>query len=61
MDAEFFHYADNFAIPKAGDYTLRATIEAPPLRRHGEAREDPPLAEGARVEFEHVRLEPEAE
>ncbi len=57
--AEFFHTAENFEIPEAGDYTLRATIEAPDLRRHGEETEEPPLAEGAEVEFERVRLEPE--
>jgi hypothetical protein len=39
--AEFFHYADNFSIPSRGEYTLRATIEPPPLRRHGEEREGP--------------------
>jgi len=57
--AEFFHNAENFEIPEAGEYTLRATIEAPDFRRHGEETEDPPLAEGAEVEFERVRLEPE--
>jgi hypothetical protein len=59
--AEFFHYADNFPIPRAGKYTLRATIEPPPFRRHGEEREGPALAEGANVEFKDVRLEPEQE
>ncbi len=57
--AEFFHYADNFSIPEAGDYRLRARIDPPDLRRHGEEQEDPALAEGAEVEFENVRLEPE--
>lgn len=55
--AEFFHYAENFSIPEAGDYTLRAEIEPPDLRRHGEEQEDPALADGAEVEFEKVRLE----
>jgi hypothetical protein len=59
--AEFFHYAENFAIPRAGDYTLRATLEPPPFRRHGEQEEEPPLAEGATVEFDGVRLKPESE
>lgn len=58
--AEFFHYADNFSIPEAGDYTLKATIEPPVLRRHGEEAEAPVLDEGAEVEFKQVRLEPEA-
>ncbi|MGH2985194.1 MAG: iron transporter, partial [Solirubrobacterales bacterium] len=57
--AEFFHYASNFSIPKAGDYTLRATIEPPPFPRHGEQAEEPALADGAEVEFDDVRLEPE--
>ncbi len=56
--AEFFHYADNFSIPEPGDYRLRATLEPPDLRRHGEEREAPALADGAEVEFENVRLEP---
>jgi hypothetical protein len=56
--AEFFHYAENFPIPAAGDYTLRATIEPPALARHGEEAEPPALAEGAEVDFRGVRLEP---
>lgn len=56
---EFFHYADNFSIPDAGEYRLRARIQPPDLRRHGEEREDPALADGAEVEFENVRLEPQ--
>jgi hypothetical protein len=59
--AEFFYYAENFSIAHAGEYTLRATIEPPPFRRHGEEQEDPPLAERATVEFDGVRLEPEPE
>jgi len=57
--AEFFHYAQNFSIREAGDYTLRATIEAPRFARHGEESEQPPLGEGAQVEFDDVRLDPE--
>lgn len=56
--AEFFHYADNFSLPAAGRYTLRATIEPPPIRRHGEEAEGPKLAEGATVEFRDVAIEP---
>ena len=56
--AEFFHYAENFSLPAADDYTLKATVGAPALRRHGEQSERPPLAEGAQVEFKGVRLEP---
>jgi Fe2+ transport protein len=54
--AEFFHYADNFAIPGDGAYTLRATLGAPDLRRHGEQAEAPALAEGATATFENVEL-----
>jgi Fe2+ transport protein len=57
--SEFLHYANNFAVPRAGEYTLRATIEPPEVRRHGEENEPPPMAEGAEVEFENVRLGPE--
>ncbi len=57
--AEFFHYADNFSIPEAGEYRLKATVGPPDLRRHGEEQEAPALAEGAETEFENVRLEPE--
>jgi Fe2+ transport protein len=56
---EFFHYANNFAVPQAGRYKLRATIEPPDLRRHGEKEHGPALAEGATVEFESVSLERE--
>jgi hypothetical protein len=54
--AEFFHYANNFSIPRDGTYTLRASIEPPAFRRHGEEAERPPLAEGAEVEFDGVEL-----
>ncbi len=57
--AEFFHYADNFSLPRAGIYTLRARVEPPELRRHGEESEGPPLSEGVEVEFDGVRIEPE--
>jgi len=59
--AEFFHYATNFRVPRDGDYTLRATIGPPDLRRHGEQADGPPLAEGATATFEGVRLEREAD
>jgi hypothetical protein len=54
--AEFFHYANNFSIPEDGAYTLRARIEPPTFRRHGEERDEAPLSEGAEVEFENVEL-----
>ena len=57
--AELFHYAANFAIPRAGRYTLKAEIAAPDFRRHGEERDAPPLANGANVEFDGVELKPE--
>jgi hypothetical protein len=55
--AEFFHYANNFSIPEAGAYTLRATLEVPAFLRHGEEADGPALAEGAVVEFPDVQLE----
>jgi Fe2+ transport protein len=57
--AEFFHYAENFSLPESGTYTLRATIGAPPFRRHGEEFDRPPLVEGVTVEFEDVEIETE--
>lgn len=57
--AEFFHYAENFALPGAGRYTLRATIGVPPFRRHGEESKGPRLAEAAAVEFKNVDIETE--
>jgi hypothetical protein len=57
--AEFFHYAENFVLPRSGRYTLRATIGAPPFRRHGEEAEGPPLVKGATVTFEDVEIETE--
>jgi hypothetical protein len=52
----FFHYANNFHVPDAGDYTLRATLGVPEFNRHGEPAEGPALAEGATVEFTGVAL-----
>ncbi|MGH3366456.1 MAG: iron transporter [Nocardioidaceae bacterium] len=56
--SEFFHYANNFVVPQPGSYTLRAEIDAPTFRRHGEAGQDPALDEGTTVSFDGVRLEP---
>jgi hypothetical protein len=55
--AEFFHYADNFRIPRDGEYTLRATVEPPSFRRHGDEDSGPALTESAQVEFENVMIE----
>jgi hypothetical protein len=54
--AEFFHYANNFAIPTPGRYTLRATLDAPKFPRHGESTDTPPLSTGVTVEFSDVEL-----
>lgn len=54
--AEFFHYANNFAIPAPGRYTLRAQLDAPTFPRHGEPGAQPPLATGVTVEFRDVEL-----
>lgn len=53
--AEFFHYANNFSIPTPGKYTLRAKLDAPTFKRHGEPAEEP-LASGVTVEFHDVEL-----
>jgi len=52
----FFHYANNFSIPEAGSYTVRATLGIPDFNRHGEAGQTPALVEGATVEFEGAEL-----
>jgi len=52
----FFHYANNFHVPKVGTYTLRATLGVPTFNRHGDQAEGPALAEGATVEFTDVEL-----
>ncbi|MDQ3886275.1 MAG: iron transporter [Actinomycetota bacterium] len=54
----FFHYANNFSVPAAGQYTLRATLKAPRFMRHGEQAQGPALADGAQVEFTDVKLNP---
>jgi len=56
--AEFFHYANNFAVPEAGSYTLRATLSPPTFPRHGEEDEKAALTDGATVTFQNVRLQP---
>ncbi|WP_153506228.1 hypothetical protein [Cumulibacter manganitolerans] len=55
----FFHYASNFSIAEPGTYTVRATLGVPAFNRHGEAAEQPPLSQGATVEFTNVHLGPE--
>lgn len=52
----FYHYANNFTVPEAGTYTLRATLGVPTFNRHGEESETPALAEGTTVEFTGVEL-----
>ncbi|WP_309125730.1 iron transporter [Kocuria sp.] len=58
--AEFFHYAHNFSVPEAGDYTLRASLQAPQFPHHGEHAHELTLLEPATVTFDNVRLEPAA-
>jgi hypothetical protein len=55
--SEFFHYANNFALPKSGEYTLRASIDAPTFNRHGEKSEGAPLAQGTTVTFDDVHID----
>lgn len=52
----FYHYANNFSVPEAGTYTLRATLGVPAFNRHGEESETPALAKGTTVEFTDVEL-----
>lgn len=52
----FYHYANNFTVPEAGTYTLRATLGVPTFNRHGEESETPALAKGTTVEFTDVEL-----
>lgn len=52
----FFHYADNFSIKEKGEYTIKATLEAPAFPWHGAEDEAPALADGAVVEFDGVEL-----
>ncbi|NBE51818.1 iron transporter [Streptomyces boluensis] len=54
--AEFFHYANNFSIPKGGKYTLRATLERPTFLRHGASGEKPALGERTTATFRDVEL-----
>ncbi|WP_128429917.1 iron transporter [Streptomyces cyaneus] len=58
--AEFFHYANNFSIPTAGTYTLRATLQPPTFLRHGASGEKPALSETVTATFAGVELKPES-
>ncbi|MGW8363281.1 iron transporter [Streptomyces wedmorensis] len=57
--ATFFHYANNFSIPKAGTYTLRATLQPPTFLRHGASDEKPSLSAPVTVTFPDVALKNE--
>lgn len=58
--AEFFHYANNFSIPEAGKYTLRATLQPPTFLRHGASGEKPALSETVTATFNDVTLKAES-
>lgn len=58
--AEFFHYANNFSIPTAGKYTLRATLQPPTFLRHGASGEKPALSETVTATFDNVALKAES-
>lgn len=58
--AEFFHYANNFSIPEAGKYTLRATLKRPTFLRHSASGEKPALSETATATFNDVELKDES-
>jgi hypothetical protein len=59
---EFYHYANNFSLPRSGAYTLRAEIAPPTFLRHetdeaqGRVFTDPVTAE-----FENVEIDTEEE
>jgi hypothetical protein len=56
--AEFYHYANNFQIPKNGTYTLRATLNPPTFHRHGdEDGEGKVFTSRAVVEFDDVQID----
>lgn len=58
--AEFFHYANNFSIPTAGKYTLRAVLQPPTFLRHGASGETPALSEPVTATFANVELKNES-
>lgn len=58
--AEFLHYANNFSLPESGTYTLRAELEPPEFRRHGDEKtgEGNVFTEPVTVGFENVEINP---
>ncbi|MFE5881559.1 hypothetical protein [Streptomyces hydrogenans] len=56
----FFHYAGGFSAPKAGTYTLRATLQPPTFLRHGASDEEPTLSKPVTVTFADVTLKAES-
>ncbi|MGA5895217.1 hypothetical protein [Streptomyces venetus] len=58
--AEFFHCANNFSVPTAGKYTLRATLQPPTFLRHGASGETPALSETVTATFAGGELKPES-
>ncbi|HET7481152.1 MAG TPA: iron transporter [Rubrobacteraceae bacterium] len=55
--SEFYHYANNFSLPKSGKYTLEAEISPPDFRRHGEENgEGKVFTEPVTVKFENVEI-----
>lgn len=60
--AEFYHYANNFSLPESGSYTLRAELEPPPFRRHGDEDGEGRVYENRAVAtFEEVEISTEGE
>lgn len=58
--AEFYHYANNFSLPRSGEYTLQAKIEPPTFLRHGsEDGEGKVYTDPVTVEFEGVEIDTE--
>lgn len=60
--SEFYHYANNFALPESGEYTLEAKIFPPDFERHGsKGGEGKVFTKPVTVEFENVEIDTEEE
>jgi hypothetical protein len=56
---EFYHYANNFSIPRSGTYTLRAELNPPRFNRHEVDGEGKVFTEPVTVSFENVKIDVE--
>ncbi|MFF8293236.1 hypothetical protein ACF068_29010 [Streptomyces sp. NPDC016309] len=58
--AEFFHNANDFSIPTAGKYALRATLQPSAFLWRGASGEKPAPSESVTATFANVELKPES-